>query len=55
MWNREQFSYVCESLLELPDYVMQGCMDAESRRKCEAPPAAVECFRARELKAIQRN
>ena len=55
MWNREQFSYACESLAELPDYVMQGCLDAESRRKYEAPPAAVECFRVRELNAMQRN
>lgn len=55
MWNREQFSYACESLAELPDYVMQGCLDAESRRKCEAPLAAVECFRVRKTSAMQRN
>ena len=55
MWNREQFSYACESLPELPDYIMQGCLDAESRRKCETPPVAVECFRVRELNAMQRN
>lgn len=55
IWNGGQFSYACEALSALPSYIMEGCMDAESRLKRGATFGEVRQWEADRTTASQRN
>jgi len=47
--------YGCESVTDLPDYIMQGCLVAEGRLRCKPEPGGLRRWKADRITRKYRN